>query len=100
LKDIPRDSKETIDKGHGRFERRYYLVTSNIGWLEGKADWKGLNSIGMVISERTVGEETTVERRYYLSSLPAKADLFSQAVRQHWSIENQLHWVLDVTFKE
>ena len=54
----------------------------------------------MVISERTIKGVTTVERRYYLSSLPANADIFSQAVRQHWSVENQLHWVLDVTFNE
>ena len=54
----------------------------------------------MVISERTIGEITTIERRYYISSLPARADIFSHAVRQHWSIENQLHYVLDVTFNE
>ena len=100
LKKVIRDHKETVDKGHGRFEKRYYLVTDDIDWLEEKSNWKGLHSIGMVISERTIGEITTVERRYYLSSLPAKADVFSHAVRQHWSIENRLHWVLDVTFNE
>jgi len=57
------------------------LITDSIDWLEEKANWKGLNSIGMVISERTIKDVTSVERRYYLSSLPAKADVFSHAVR-------------------
>ena len=100
LTTVIREHKETVDKEHGRFEKRYYLITDSTDWLEEKADWKGLNSIGMVISERTVKDVTAVERRYYLSSLPAKADIFSHAVRQHWSVENQLHWVLDVTFNE
>lgn len=99
LKEVTREHKETVDKEHGRFEKRYYLITDRIDWLEEKADWTGLNSIGMVISERMVKDVTTVERRYYLSSLPAKADIFSHVV-QHWSVENQLHWVLDVTFNE
>jgi len=100
LKDAARDSKETVDKGHGRFEKRYCLVTDSLDWLEERSNWKGLRSIGMVISERTIGEITTIERRYYISSLPAKAGIFNHAVRQHWSVENQLHWVLDVTFNE
>lgn len=100
LKTVGRDHNETVDKGHGRFEKRYCLVTDNIDWLEEKSKWQGLCSIGMMVSERTIGEITSVERRYYLSSLPAKADIFSHAIRQHWSVENQLHWVLDVTFNE
>lgn len=100
LKAVIKEPKETVNKEHGRFEKRYYLITDSIDWLEEKVDWKGLNSIGMVRSERTIKDITTVERRYYLSSLPAKADVFSHAVRQHWSVENQLHWVLDVTFNE
>lgn len=100
FKDVPRDHCENVDKGHGRFEKRYCLVTENISWLEEKAKWAGLRSIGMSISERTIKEVTTVERRYYISSLPANADIFSNAIRQHWSVENQLHWVLDVTFNE
>ena len=54
----------------------------------------------MVEAERSVGEETTVERRYYLSSLRGKAEQFGDAVRSHWGIENQVHWVLDVAFGE
>jgi predicted transposase YbfD/YdcC len=100
LKSVPHDSLETVDKGHGRFEKRTYVVTEQLDWLTARQDWQGLLSIGMVVAERTIGAETSIERRYYLSSLPAKASLFGHAVRSHWAVENQLHWVLDVTFNE
>ena len=100
LKQVEKEHNETIEKGHGRFEKRYCLVTDCIDWLEEKSNWKGLRSLGMVVSERTIREVTTIERRYYISSLPAKVDIFSRAIREHWSVENQLHWVLDVTFNE
>jgi predicted transposase YbfD/YdcC len=92
---------ETVDGDHGRVEVRRYWSTEDIDWMTAKADWKGLHSIGMVEAERTVvGAATTVERRYYLSSLPADAQQFGEAVRGHWGIENSLHWVLDVAFRE
>lgn len=94
------DQKETIENGHGRAEKRIYLITDTLDWMKEKESWSGLRSIGMVISERQIGTEKTIERRYYLSSLPANADIFSKAVREHWGIENRLHWVLDVTFNE
>lgn len=100
LKSVPRDRLETVDKGHGRFEKRNYVVTEQLDWLETRQDWQGLLSIGMVVAERTIGADTSIERRYYVSSLPAKASLFGHAVRSHWAVENQLHWVLDVTFNE
>ena len=99
-KEIAREKKETFDKGHGRSEHRKYLITDDIGWLEEKSEWPGLRSVGMVVSERIVKGVTTTERRYYLSSLSAQIEIFSAAVRQHWCIENKLHWVLDVTFNE
>ncbi len=61
---------------------------------------KGLQSIGMVESERRVKEKITVEQRYYLMSIESDAQRFAQSVRSHWGIENQLHWVLDVGFQE
>lgn len=91
---------ETADKGHGRLEIRRYRISSEIGWLTVRKDWKGLQSIGMVESERVIRGQTTMERRYYLSSLKADAKEFARAVREHWSIENQLHWSLDVSFRE
>jgi predicted transposase YbfD/YdcC len=94
------DFRETLDKGHGRIELRRYWQSVDIGWFQDLKRWKGLTSIGMVESRRTVKGKRAVERRYYLSSLPLNAAKFAQAVRQHWSIENPLHWSLDVTFRE
>ena len=91
---------ETIDKGHGRIEVRRYWMVSDINWLDEKNQWKGLRSIGMVESERIMGEETTTEKRYYISSLTGDAQKFAYGVRGHWAIENSLHWVLDVAFRE
>ena len=93
-------SFETADKGHGRMEIRRYKISDQIEWLEPKAKWKGLKSVGMVESERIIRGQTTNECRYYLSSLKADAKEFARAVREHWRIENQLHWSLDVSFRE
>jgi len=92
---------ETVDGEHGRIEVRRYYVTDDIEWLSRKADWKGLQSIAMVECERTItGGETSRERRYYISSLAADAKQLGRAIRGHWSIENSLHWVLDIAFRE
>jgi predicted transposase YbfD/YdcC len=98
LKNVPHQIVETNDKGHGRVEARRYYITEAIDWLEGKKLWKNLKSIGMVESERSVNNITSIERRYFLTSLSENVDIFSNAVRVHWSIENNLHWVLDVAF--
>ena len=100
FKDIRYDFHKTIDGDHGRIETRHYWIVSDIDWLEGKTDWKELKSIGMVESEREIGDKLTKETRYYISSLPGNAKLFGDAVRKHWGIENSLHWVLDVVFRE
>jgi predicted transposase YbfD/YdcC len=62
--------------------------------------WAGLQSFGMVEATRTLGDKTTVERRYYISSLPPDATRLAEAVRGHWGIENQLHWVLEVALRD
>lgn len=94
-------SHETTDGEHGRLEVRRCHVTSDIEWLSQKAEWKGLQTIAMVESERTIlGEESSRERRYYISSLSADARQLGKAIRGHWSIENSLHWVLDIAFRE
>jgi predicted transposase YbfD/YdcC len=100
FKDIPHDSFETTDGDHGRVEVRRYVTVSDLGWLEDQAKWKNLNLIGMVQSERHLGEKITRETRYFISSLPNDAKRFGEAVRDHWRIENQLHWVLDIAFRE
>ena len=94
------DFFKTIEKNHGRGEIRRYFQSTDIDWFEDKPLWKDLKSIGMVESLRKVKGKTTIERRYYLSSLPLDAQRFAKAVRGHWGVENPLHWSLDVTFRE
>ena len=90
----------TTDRGHGREEERTYLQLPAPEGLPGKAEWKGLKSVGVVTSRRKEGQEESIEVRYYLSSLPVDLKLFARAVRGHWSVENACHWTLDVTFRE
>jgi predicted transposase YbfD/YdcC len=100
-RDIEYDYCETVEKGHGRIETRRCWVTEDIDWLEEKDVWAGLKSIVMVEAEREViGKAISVERRYFISSLSANAKESLNAVRSHWQIENSLHWVLDVGFRE
>jgi predicted transposase YbfD/YdcC len=98
--EIDHEHHETVDGDHGRIETRRYWITSDIEWLGAKASWSNLQSIGMVQSCREIGEKVEIETRYFLTSLPAYGVRFAQAVRQHWGIENSLHWVLDVSFDE
>ena len=97
---IEYDYHETLDADHGRIERRRYWTVGALDWLAGKGKWAGLSLIGMAESERHEGEKITVERRYYIASLENDAKRFGQAVRGHWSVENALHWSLDVSFRE
>jgi predicted transposase YbfD/YdcC len=94
------DYHEHPEQGHGRVETRRAWSSADLEAEVRAAAWPGLQSIGMVEATRTVGEKTSVEQRFYLSSLPPRAFEFAQAVRKHWGIENQLHWTLDVTFRE
>jgi predicted transposase YbfD/YdcC len=90
----------TTERGHGREEERTYLHLPVPEGLPGKAQWKGLKSIGVVTSRRVKGDRESLETRYYLSSLSVDVELFARAVRGHWSVENACHWTLDVTFRE
>lgn len=92
-----------VDKGHGRRERRqHWLLTDAavLTWLQAQHHWPGLQALGMVTAERQVGAARTAETRYYLLSRALPAAAFGAAVRLHWGIENQVHWVLDMTFHE
>ena len=91
---------ETVDGDHGRVEIRRYCQITDLGWLAERSQWKHLQSVGMVEAERHIGDQVTREQRYYLSSLPQAVQRFAEAVRGHWSIENSVHWVLDVAFRE
>lgn len=93
----------TVDKQHGRLEIRTCMVDDDpavLAWLDPNGVWSGLRSIAMVRAERRIGATCTTETRYYLSSLPGDAAHVAHAVRAHWSIENRLHWVLDMAFRE
>lgn len=91
---------ETVEKDHGRLEIRRYYQSTELAWFADLAKWEGLQSVGLVEAVREVGGQQTVERRYYLSSLPLDVQQFARAVRGHWGVENKLHWVLDVCFRE
>jgi predicted transposase YbfD/YdcC len=91
------------ESGHGRQEIRECWAISNIdylAYLRGYQNWKGLQSLAMIVSERTVGSKTEVKTRYFISSLEMDAEAFLKAKRSHWGIENRLHWVLDIAFRE
>ena len=101
MRHISFESASTHDQGHGRREDRDYAVSGEVEWLRVRhRKWKTLRSIGFVESRREVGGAEKVTRRYFVSSLPAEADGFAQAVRAHWGVENSLHYVLDVAFGE
>jgi len=94
------NSHEWVDTGHGRIEIRRCRVTSDINWLCGKENWAGIKTICMIERERYIGETVTKETAYYIASISDDAELFNRAVRSHWGVENSLHWVLDMTFRE
>lgn len=89
--------KETEYK-NGFIVSREYFQTTEIDWFEDKYLWKNLRSFGMVKTTKEGKEESTVEYRYFISDLDINIETFSRAIRNHWSIENKLHWHLDVTF--
>ncbi len=91
---------ETVGKEHGRLETRRYYQSAELDWFADRAAWAGLRTVGMVEAVRETGAKRTVERRYYLSSLPWGVEVFARAVREHWGVENQVHWVLDVQMNE
>ncbi len=100
---IGHDAAVAVDKGHGRIEtRRAWVLTDRdvLAWLHDGHAWPGLAAIGMVEAERRIGTQRSVETRYYLLSAPLSARAFGDAVRSHWGIENQVHWVLDMAFRE
>jgi predicted transposase YbfD/YdcC len=93
-------TKKVVEKDHGRLETREYFQSAELGWFADKEQWEGLQSVGMVQATREINGKSSTERRYYISSLPLDIERFARAVRGHWSIENKVHWVMDVRFGE
>jgi predicted transposase YbfD/YdcC len=102
FKDASVSRHETLEKSHGRIERRTYTAIGDIAWLaERHPGWKGLSSIVMVESEREIlGGKSERETRFYISSLAADAERQGEAIRSHWGIENSHHWVMDMLFRD
>jgi len=101
--DVEPDWVEIQERGHGREETRMCLSIDPHQfpqWFSTIDAWKGLQSISLVRAERRIGEKVTRERRYYIASLPPKAQHILEGTRSHWGIENKVHWVLDVAFRE
>lgn len=89
-----------LEKDHGRIEQRDCVTIENLDWLYEIQQWPGVKSIAKITATVIKGEQQSTEDRYYISSLPGKADFINRAVRKHWFVENKLHWILDVIFKE
>lgn len=94
------DYHRGVETDHGRVETRECWSTEDIEWLSDKQQWRGLKSITMSRTKRSIADTESEETRYFISSLPADAGALAEAIRAHWAIENSLHWVLDVGFRE
>ncbi len=91
---------ETVERGHGRRETRRYRTLGDLAEVPRRAAWKGLNMVGMVDCERENAGEIARETRFYIASTGTDVETFASAVREHWGVENPLHWRLDVSFRE
>jgi len=100
--EVPHSFHQEVDKGHGRIETREVRVVEDLSWLPNVSKWKNLASLIEVRSTRQKIGSTASEvfRRFYISSRRASASAFAKWVRQHWSVENNCHWIADVIFKE
>jgi len=97
------DYHRTVDKGHGRLEIRECWTTSDedyFRYVRDREEWQGLCTLAMVKTERRLERKTEYQVKYYISSLPSDAESILSASRGHWGIENQVHWVLDIAFRE
>ncbi len=91
---------ETIDADNGRIETRTTTVIHDVEWLRRRHDWPALNAIAIVESTREFAGKTERETRYYITSLVMLAHLLGPVIRSHWAIENSLHWVMDMVFRD
>jgi predicted transposase YbfD/YdcC len=100
FKDTTISSERTVDGEHGRIETRTTTVFHDAEWLRQRHEWPGLKAVVMVESEREIGDKIERETRFYLTSLILVASMLAPIVRSHWAIENSLHWVLDMVFRD
>jgi predicted transposase YbfD/YdcC len=100
FKDTTVSRHETVDGDHGRIETRSVTVIHDVGWLRERHQWPGLQSVVMVESTREIGDKIERETRFYVTSLALLASLIGPYIRDHWAVENSLHWVLDMVFRD
>jgi predicted transposase YbfD/YdcC len=100
FKDCEISQDRMIDGDHDRIETRITTVIHDVEWLQDRHDWPGLKAVVMVESSREISGKIEQEKRFYITSLMMLAHLVGPAIRSHWSIENSLHWVMDMLFRD
>jgi len=100
FKDTQVSRHQTVDGDHGRIETRTYTAFHDVTWLQERHDWPGLRGVVMVESTREIGDKIERETRFYITSLVLLAYQLGPAIRSHWSVENSLHWVMDMIFRD
>jgi predicted transposase YbfD/YdcC len=100
FKDTKVSRYETVDGDHGRIETRTYTAFHDVDWLKERHDWPGLKGVVMVESTREIGDKIERETRFYITSLVWLAYQLGPVIRSHWAIENSLHWVMDMIFRD
>jgi len=91
---------QTVDGDHGRIETRRVTVVHDVAWLQKRHQWPGLKGLVIIDATREIGPKTERETRYYVTSSNLPADKLGPIVRDHWAVENSLHWVMDMTFRD
>jgi predicted transposase YbfD/YdcC len=100
FKDAAVSRDQTVDADHGRIETRTYTVFHDVAWLQERHDWPGLKGVVMVESTREIADKVERETRFYITSLAWLAHQIGPVIRSHWAIENSLHWVMDMIFRD
>jgi len=100
FKDTHVSRDQTVDGDHGRIETRIYTVFHEVDWLQERHNWPGLKAVVMVESTRELADKVERETRFYLTSLAWLAHQIGPVIRSHWAIENSLHWVMDMIFRD
>jgi len=100
FKDTKISRDQTVDGDHGRIETRTTTVIHDVAWLQERHDWPSLKAIVIVESIREIGDKIERETRFYITSLVLLANLLGPIVRSHWAVENSLHWVMDMIFRD
>ena len=100
FKDTKVTRHETVDGDHGRIETRTYTAFHDVAWLQQRHDWPGLKGVVMVESTREIADKIERETRFYITSLVLLAPALGPIIRSHWAVENSLHWVMDMVFRD